>query len=873
MAISIFSLFLAAGLAASGQQDQQDGPAQPPCVVAARPTSLLARVSDADMAIARALCESGRDRIELLVAVRQPQASTIIDDLSRAGARIVLRRDDLGYARIRLPLARLLEGGIPGGGVIAVGVDRNLADRDLVARRSGTGWSIAQLDQFLERNSSAAHRLESPPAGRAVPASSAPRDTGTLALRSDNPTFDGRGVTIALLDRGFPDFGAPELAGARDLDGNPIGKIRAVHSMSEAQRGGPGTSEPDAGSSGATVMLSGEMLPGSDGTIGYARRRFHLSTRSGVRIGIFTEPEVGASFGQEFLWDINQDGVRGQSFAMLWSPAEREIRIDMDGDGDFAEERAIPVRPDGWAFGMFGADRPETPLRESLYFAARVDEARNAIILHPGTAGHATLMWAASAGSRDAGGVLEGVAPASQVVFVDTGHWRHGHIEGVLFAIEQGHADVVSYSRNSYLTPVGMDGETSVEAVILSRIVDRFDVPILCAGSNTSGLATVDTQCSASNLVTVGAYQSGQSYLDNLGVSGLPAHNQHYLSAYGPGWDGRLKPDFLAPSGDSGNLPAFLALDPSGNAAAMTPGYALAGGTSQALPTAVGAYAVIISAARQRGIDHSVARLNSAFRGSAEFLSNLPAYQQGRGRIRVDRAWALMQRDSREIDVRVEAPLATGRPEHAGPGLFERAAWRPGQTAVRTIRITRRSGPEREDFSCRWRGDPAFSGSRLLRSHIGRETRYDVSIAPTVSGVHSALLTCSDPGGSEFSIPSTIVSSEPWVGDQISRSLDVRYPGSASLFADAQQGDSLRLQASSSRPFDIVIFSPASDTISRTDCATRSPDGKYRCETRLETSLSGQWEFLVRQPRIRERSNPSIQAEPATVDLHLRRTP
>ena len=53
------------------------------------------------------------------------------------------------------------------------------------------------------------------------------KDLGAAEWLRKNPTYDGRGVTIAVLD-GFVDFLLPELQEATTLDGKPIRKVMDV---------------------------------------------------------------------------------------------------------------------------------------------------------------------------------------------------------------------------------------------------------------------------------------------------------------------------------------------------------------------------------------------------------------------------------------------------------------------------------------------------------------------------------------------------------------------------------------------------------------------------------------------------------------------
>ena len=53
-------------------------------------------------------------------------------------------------------------------------------------------------------------------------------DVGIREWRAEHPTFDGRGVTIALLETGTIEFEHPAFGPALTLDGKPVSKLAGI---------------------------------------------------------------------------------------------------------------------------------------------------------------------------------------------------------------------------------------------------------------------------------------------------------------------------------------------------------------------------------------------------------------------------------------------------------------------------------------------------------------------------------------------------------------------------------------------------------------------------------------------------------------------
>ncbi len=624
-------------------------------------------------------------------------------------------------------------------------------------------------------------------------------DMGALQFRRDHPTWDGRGVTLALIDMN-PDPLEPELQAARTLVGKPVSKIAFYTTAIDP-------SEEDEG----RWLKMVDEVTATGGTLTYEGQRYRAPHDGVFRIAMLDETKFDSLSASGLDKDLNRDGnPPGSSrlFAVLWDEKTNDVWVDTDQDRNFADEKALTdfrVRP---VFGVFGKDDPKTAVRESVGFAVQTDSARHMVAIDAGVPFHASLIVGAALGSLGTRGRFNGVAPGARLASYAEGCQAYGQTEAVILAFENPKVDGAWLEQCSNITrPYLLRDGRLVPTVIYSRLIEKYKKPLMIPTHNYPVLDASDDFVLADCAIGVGGQESKANFLTNYGFRTKYDDNLLVTGGYGPEGNGAFGPTIISPSnimsGYRGWEDPESAYMPS---VYRTPtGYLIAGGTSTATPTASGAVALLISAARQAGVKYDACSLKQAIQMSARYVPNIPAYKQGNGVINVAGAWELlkaMNRSNVHVAITSNAPVKHVYSEllavpNEGVGLYERDGWTAGDHGQRTVTFTRTSGPVAPMvFSISVTGDTAtFAAPRAVTLPLGTPVTVAVEVAPATPGVHSALLTLDNPQvpGHAYRMLAAIVAAEPLDASNhytVTTHADVPRPGMQSYFFRVPPGAS-----------------------------------------------------------------------------------
>lgn len=834
----------------------------------------LFKDSRQSLAIARA---QGRKEVSLLVAAKPGAAATVAAEAKRRGGDVRYRDDEVGYLRIRVPIGEanaLAES----GGVQAAALDYD--DRYPNRLVSGRPVQPAPPD---------------PPKTEAVPdwppiLSEYPllhpysplKDLAAADFQREHPTWDGRGVTIGVLDGNF-DMLLPEFQTAYSLDGKAVPKVADYLNVTDPR---------DDGDINPQWVDMKEVVRSSNGTVTFAGKTFQVPRDGSYRIGLFSERRFNMDSNAAYIdQDIDRNGnPKGDDglFGVLWDEATNDVWVDTNRDLDFRNETALTDYAKRPVFGVFGRDDPETPWRDTIGFAVQTDKKNRFVSINVGIYQHCTTIMGSVVGNKEPKGRIQGVAPGARLVSLFYGVSNaHGLIEGMIAAFRHPQIDVIVLEQSVAIASISylLADATHPMSVIAQRLTERYGKLMFVPGDNSPAFAYVAEDGLAPGVVSVGGYQSRESYRVNNGF--VPEHedNLHWgAGSHGPSGSGALKPDLIAPSGQMGTEVGYRKGAGQKGLYRLPPGYSVDGGTSTATPMAAGAAALVVSAAKQTGVPHDAARLKAALTGGARFISNLSAHAQGNGLIQVAPAYALLEKYKSvgPLSIAVEAPVRTKlspllEPPNTGVGLFEREGWKLGDRGTREVTLTRRNGPPTPtSFSVTWLGnDGTFSAPATVELPLGKPVKVPIEVEAKSLGAHSAILSLgspASPGPAGRMLATIVVPLRPGPDNQFEVKTEVTppVPGDAPVFVDVPPGARALAFSVSSPDVRLSLVGPDKDALypcpfevkggAANACATANPQ-------------PGVWEINVDNTKMVrnfdfEFANP-MKASPVTVTARV----
>ncbi len=818
----------------------------------AKPSKLF-RDSRQTLAITRA---QGRKEIVLLVAAVPGGTGAVADKASQMGGNVRYRDDEVGYLRVRMPIDRVNDF------VEFDKIESVAADLDeTYPNRMGTdgrlkadaGYGSELGDHNLLSAPSFAtpqDQQQWPPKWSAYPLEhpySPLKDIDAADFQTQHPTYDGRGVTIALLDGNF-DLLLPEFQTAYDLNGNVVPKVADYKNMTDPR---------DDLETTPQWLDMHTQVTSEGGHVTYQGKTFTTPHDGAFRIGLFSERRFNnPSDGSYIEQDLDRDGnPRGDDglFGVLWDERTNEVWVDSDRSLNFANKKAMTDYRKHYDVGVFGKDDPSTPIRESIGFVVQTDPQNKFISINCGFYQHATEIMGSVVGNKHPNGRLQGVAPGARLMSFFWGvGYAHSMVEALIAAYKDPDVDLIVVEQSVAIMSVSytLSDAHHPFSVVAQRLINRYHKLMFVPGDNSPGFAFVAEDGQAPGAVSAGAYQSSDSYLANSGFTTEHHDNMHWGGlSHGPSGIGALKPDFISPSGQVSTDPGYRKGAFIRGLMALPPGYSIDGGTSTATPMAAGSTALVVSAAKQTHVPYEAERLKTALIYSARYVPNLMAYEQGNGLVQVAAAYELLKKlkDVELLKITSKAPVRTRispflQTPDQGVGIFEREGWSGGDHGTRTITFTRTNGPkEPMAFNLTWEGnDGTFSAGNAISLPLNTPVDLPVQISVSEPGPHSAILTLDNPTipGHAYRVLSTVVGALKFMPENnyvIHTEVTVPRPGDRGVFVYVPEGASA------------LTFTGASTASFRWDMISPSREYTYGAgtTTTIERPEAGVWELNV----------------------------
>ncbi len=666
------------------------------------------------------------------------------------------------------------------------------------------------------------------------------KDIDAEEFLKENPTFDGRGVGFALID-GNIDVLLPEFQKATSLDGKEIPKVADLLAASDPL--------DDIDPMWVNMEKKVTII---DKKFTFQDFEFTALEDGEYRFGLFDERalEKPAYIHKDVNFDENPEGSSGL-FGILLEDGTNKVWVDTNQDKSFADENSLTEYAKKHDIGIFGKDKPETPRRELVGFAVQLDKKNKYIRLNLGIWQHGTMVAGAAVGSGFYGGKYDGIAPGAQIISIFPSMTMHGLIEGAILAAQHEKVDVICLEPGIHIPAMyTLNDGCLVASLIFDRLVDKYQKLIFCPANNYAGVTTILDYIVGKNVIGVGGYQSQDSYRVNYGAEVSKKDNLHFVSSFGPGGNGALVPDILSSSGiistDCGYKPPARIK----GVFELPPGYSIAGGTSTAGPSATAACALLISAAKQKGVRWEADRLRNAILSTARYLPEIETHKQGNGLIQVNAAWKLLKSMGENYKLqRIEsmAPVKTAissflAPPDEGVGIFEREGWTLGQKEVRTIVFKRTTG-ESTPITDRigWVGnDGTFSSPKSVTLPLNQPVKLPVHIAAESTGVHSAIMNLHYPKNPRiaYQMLNTIIVAEQFSNSSAYTVINqevVECPGTKSFFLHSPPD----IQA-----LQLALEFPQSSIMR----VSTHPSTGYQTRLSFEMAEKGSWKKNIMNP-------------------------
>lgn len=587
-------------------------------------------------------------------------------------------------------------------------------------------------------------------------------ETGAVDFVKKNPKADGRGVTIGILDSGI-DLGHPALQKTTTGERKIVDWVTATDPVAD----GDGTwLRMNQAVSGPAFTASGRTWKAPAGS-------WHFS--------LFRE---SATLGGDMAGDLNRDGDTTDTWGVLYDAGTRTARVDLDNDGDFTNDTVMKPYKNGFQVGYFGKDDPATPVAERIPF---VIEVRKDVVYGAGAkadyvsigiieGSHGTHVAGITAANSLFGGKMNGAAPGAKLVSSRACTWSGGCTnialtEGMADLVINRGVDIVNMSIGGL--PALNDGNNA-RAELYNRLIDTYGVQlVISAGNSGPGTNTLGDPAVADKVVSVGAAISKETWAANYGSAVAKDYAMLPFSSRGPREDGGFTPTIVAPGASINTTQTWSPGGPVAEAGyQLPPGYSMLQGTSMSAPQTAGAAALLLSAAKQKDIELTPAKLRTALTSTAKTIDGVLAHEQGSGLIDVVDAWKAIKKGAEAHEYRVKAPVDTAidfalKTPGFGTGLYDReGGLQVGKARTYDITITRTTGPKKAvAHTLKWKNNDGtfrlLSGKKI-KLPLDQPVTVTVQAKARTAGVHSAVLLADDAKtvGTDKQILTTVVASK-----------------------------------------------------------------------------------------------------------------
>ncbi|MEU9010911.1 S8 family serine peptidase [Streptomyces sp. NPDC048479] len=756
-AASLVTALIAAGAAPAFSAAPADDPAGTSGVKAKSSSDKLGSADAQLLAQAEA---KGEKSVTVMVATAPGATEQVVGQLDAVQGAVVGRTfDQLGYVRATLPTAKAeaaLKAAAKLSSVHGIDLKHEVKLDD----------PTPAADTTKAAGTAGTQAANYPAPGKNTPAKNPYNpsfETGAVDFVKQHPKADGRGVTIGILDSGV-DLGHPALQKTTTGERKIVDWVTATDPVAD----GDGTwRRMSLDVSGPTFAVNG---------------RTYSAPAGAYKFNLFAE---AATKGGDMAGDLNRDGDTTDVWGVLYDPGTRTATVDLDNDGNFSNDTVMKPYKNGFQIGHFGKDNPATDVVEQIPFVIEVrkdvvynDAGAKADYVNIGVieSEHGTHVAGITAANSLFGGKMNGEAPGAKLVSSRACTWSGGCTnialtEGMADLVINRGVDIINMSIGGL--PALNDGNNA-RSELYTRLIDTYGVQlVISAGNEGPGTNTIGDPGLADKVISVGAAISKETWAANYGSAVTKKYAMLPFSSRGPREDGGFAPIITAPGASINTTQTWLPGSPVAEAGYQLPaGYSMLQGTSMSSPQAAGASALLLSAAKQRHIELTPAKLRTALTSTAHRIPGVQAHEQGSGLINIVDAWDAIEDGATAHEYSVKAPVDTAidfalKTPGFGTGLYDReGGLKAGQKKSYDVVITRTTGPDRPvRHELDWKyNDGTFDlpGSGAVTLPLNTPVTVKVEARPRTAGLHSAILEADDPRteGVDKQIMTTVVVSK-----------------------------------------------------------------------------------------------------------------
>lgn len=742
---------------------------------------------DADL-LAEAKAD-GDKNVTMMIATAPGKTEQVTEELDAVkGGSVGRTYDKLGYVRATVPTAKADS---------AIAAAAKLSSVHAIDLRQEIALDDPTPNADTAKSATATKTYPGP--GKDTPAENPYNpsfETGAVDFVDEHPKADGRGVTIGILDSGV-DLGHPALQKTTTGERKIVDWVTATDPILDS----------DATWRPMVTAVSGPSFSYGGQTWAAPAGSYQIST--------FKE---SATTGGDEKGDLNRDGDTTDSWGVLYDATAGTVTLDLNNNHDFTDDTPMKPYKDGYQIGYFGTDDPKTDVVERVPFVVQIRKdvpmdpfggswvGKKADFVNIGVieSEHGTHVAGITAANGLFGGEMNGAAPGAKIVSSRACTWTGGCTnvaltEGMIDLVANRGVDIVNMSIGGL--PALNDGNNA-RAELYTRLIDTYGVQlVISAGNSGPGANTIGDPGLADKVISVGAAISRQTWAANYGSQVEKKYALLPFSSRGPREDGGFTPTLVAPGAAINTTQTWLPGSPVAEAGYSLPaGYSMLQGTSMASPQAAGASALLLSAAKRKGIDLTPATLRTALTSTADHIKGVQAYEEGAGRINIVDAWDAIRDDATAHDYTVKAPVDTALDQALktpgyGTGLYDReGGLKAGQKKTYDVTITRTSGPDKavwHELHFENNAGDTFRilGDDVVRLPLNQPVTVKVQAAPRSAGIKSAILEVDDPRteGVDKQILTTVVVSAP-VNYTYSASSSVQRNSTQSYFLNVPAG-------------------------------------------------------------------------------------